>query len=356
MAGLFLASRSMIVWLAVVGCAAADDELRRPAAVITPENVTEIRLAKRIPGAVYVLETGPGENELTFLEFLDSLEVVDDGRFLPIRTIEVDQPTDVAVSADGRYMAWSQRGSAVVVIHDVENDETIEIEAEEGDAQLAFSPRGDLLAVGETVTLDPMVEGSGYSFVTLFDATGMEVQRIVVSTQGYGAITPVFSPDGSLLAVGNRNYETRIFEVDTGELRHVLPKRMTQQIAFSPDGTLLAAGYVNGDLALWDVETGDLLDSQSTDADETYSVDWNPAGDLLVRGGNKGDVVLWEPGEMSKLVALPAPDWVIQVRFSPDGKRLYTAGGMDWGRLEPVVEVWTVPDHEQPECSREMSK
>jgi hypothetical protein len=52
--------------------------------------------------------------------------------------------------------------------------------------------------------------------------------------------------------------------------------------------------------------------------------------------------VLWDPDNLTKLVELDAPDWVIQARFTADGTRLLTAGGSDYGRKDKKIVVWAL--------------
>src|SRR5262249_52266321 len=197
----------------------------------------------------------------------------------------------------------------------------------------------------------PDVEGEGHSELKLFDLSGRLVRTL--DRSGPGVLTPVFSPDGKLLAVGNRNHETQLFDVATGKMLHLLPKRMTQELAFSPDGKVLAAGYVDGTVALWDVASGALLRSQASGGAEVYTLDWSPAGDVLVTAGRYkslgGEPVrritrvieLWNPQTLDELNGLEAPDWVIRARFTSDGTHLVTSGGSN---SERKVVVWAIRD------------
>ena len=154
----------------------------------------------------------------------------------------------------------------------------------------------------------------------------------------------MFRPDGKVLAVGNRNHETRLYEAATGKLLHTLGKAQTQGLKFSPDGKVLAVGYVDGEVGLWDVGTGKLARSAPARVKEVYEVDWTPKGDVLVTAGREGKIVLWDPRDLTALRELESPEWVIQARFSPDGTRLWTAGGGADSPAGRQVVIWGLPD------------
>jgi WD40 repeat protein len=102
---------------------------------------------------------------------------------------------------------------------------------------------------------------------------------------------------------------------------------MSQEIKFSPDGRILAAVYVDGTIHLWDAKNGTLLRSCQAKADELYALDWSPKGDVLATSGRNARITLWDPQNLAVLKELDSPEWVDQVRFSPDGNRLISAGG-----------------------------
>ncbi len=73
-----------------------------------------------------------------------------------------------------------------------------------------------------------------------------------------------FSPDGSLVAVGD-SYAIRVFETATGKERPVLQDNDIQwSMTFTPDGTRLLSGG-NGRVNVWDVRSGRKIYSQSMD-------------------------------------------------------------------------------------------
>jgi WD40 repeat protein len=317
-----------------------------PASAATPisvENAHQVRAVDEIPKRVHRILRGPGRNQLTLLELWNAIEVVEDADLRTVRTIGEGNRSDVAVSPDGNRVAWTQGGGAIYTVQETAGDESFQIEVGNDGGRAAFSPHGDLLAIGHTIWF-PNAEGEGESRVKLFDVSGKLVRTLEPSGPGY--LTPVFSPDGKMLAVGNLNYETRLFDVFSGTLLHALPKRGTREIAFSPDGKTLAAAYVDGSVATWDVEGGKLLRSRQSGCTQVFSLDWSPKGDVLVTGGQQGKIVLWDPQKLSKLQELEALPWVFQVRFTTDGVRLLgSSAAGNSPQDEMKVTVWAVPDN-----------
>jgi WD40 repeat protein len=310
---------------------------------ITAENAHQLRPVTTVAKRAHRLVRAPKPGELVLLDWNDAAEVVDDAKLGKLRPLARDsRPIDIAVSPDGKLLAWTERGKKTYTVEDTDAGKTFDIALGDYPGFAAFSPDGKLLAIGDTFW-DPNVRGAGHSEMKLFDVKGKLVRTLERS--GPGALHPVFSPDGKTLAVGNRNHETRLFEVATGKLLHTLDRRMTQEVAFSPDGRTLAAGYVDGVVALWDVATGKLLHAAPSGCLEVYSVDWSPKGDVLVSSGRDGKIVLWEPGKFERLKELDAPSWVIQVRFTADGTRLLSSSAADHsGSTDRRITLWGVPD------------
>ncbi|HZN34569.1 MAG TPA: WD40 repeat domain-containing protein [Pirellulaceae bacterium] len=334
------AIRFVVAVLAYVVLAPGADRLHAQAA-ISAANADKVSAATELPVRAHKILRGPGRGELTFLDWNDSVQVVDDVHFRPLRKLaEGRKPIDFTISRDGQHFLWNERGKTAYIVEEAATGTTLEIEIGKTPGFAAFSPDGKLLAIGSSFW-DPLIEGAGFSEMQLFDRSGKLVRKLEKS--GAGALMPVFSSDGKLLAVGNRNHQTQVFEVDSGKLLHTLDRKMTQEIAFSPDNTTLAAGYVDGMVVVWDMATGQPQRAAVSGCDEIYSVDWSPKGDVLVTSGRKGKIVLWDK-DLARLKELDAPLWVIQARFTEDGARLLTSSASDLtARTDRKVVVWTVP-------------
>jgi WD40 repeat protein len=325
-------SAAAILWIIVTVVTAAPAPPIKLPTPITPANVDRIRPVGEIQRDVRSIVFGPGARRIALHGWETSVDVLDAGTLQPVRQIAADQKlVHFTAASNGDTVAWSENGSRVEV-RDLRTDKVLVLETGSQQPGVAFAPDGKTLATG------------GYAIeAKLWDpATGMLIRSLDVGAPA-GGLTPVFSPDGKFVAIGHRNSETRIFETATGKLYTVLPNKMSQELKFSPTGRTLAVGYVDGSLALWDMRDGTLLRSCATGGDEVYTLDWSPDGDLLATAGLHGKIILWDPRTLAPLKELEAPEWVIQVRFSPDGARLFTAGGTALKSNDRKVTIWGIP-------------
>jgi len=309
---------------------------------ISAENADQVSAITDFPKRANTIRPGSKPGELVLVDWNGGAEVVDDTNFRTILTLAKNaKPSDLALSPDGKLAAWTEPNRTSYTVQETDGGKSFEIEIGKMPCDVAFTPDGKHLAIGYLYS-KPRSEGEGYSEIRLFDVKGKFIRAF--EQNGYGATKPVFSTDGKLLAVSNRNCGTQIFDVATGKLLHFFEKRMTQEVAFSPDGKMLAAGYVDGTVAVYDVANGKLLKSEASGCKEIYSVAWNPKGDVLASSGREGKIVLWEPGTLKKLKELDAPFWVIQVRFTADGTRLLTSSAADWSaKTDRKIAVWAIP-------------
>jgi hypothetical protein len=112
-------------------------------------------------------------------------------------------------------------------------------------------------------------------------------------------------------------------------------------LAYSADGKILASGTVRGDIYLWDTRTNRELAVLKGHTNVVLGVQFSPDGKLLASaGGLDGTARVWEvaTGKLLHKFNLPDKDTVNGVAFSPDGKMVAACGFK--GKL-PVWDVVT---------------
>jgi WD40 repeat protein len=85
--------------------------------------------------------------------------------------------------------------------------------------------------------------------------------KLVLEGHAGGLESVAFSPDGKLLATSSQDSTVRLWEVETGKVRHTLKGHDGEidSVAFAPDGKTLASGCKDKTIKLWDAQTGALL-------------------------------------------------------------------------------------------------
>ena len=169
---------------------------------------------------------------------------------------------------------------------------------------LAFSPDGALLASGEKDAV----------YLWRVDDSS-QVRRL--DHPGWGQAV-AFSPDGALLASGGSDETIRLWRVADGTLLHSFPHTgWVRNVMFSPDGALLAAGGYDP-MSLWNVSDGTLVrswDSQSSGE----SLVFTPDGQSLIAWGAEG-VRFWNvaDGNLARQIEMPGAS-IRSLALSPDG-------------------------------------
>lgn len=218
-------------------------------------------------------------------------------------------------------------------------------------ASVAFSPDGELVAAGLWV-------GEGKGAVQIWNVTtGEVVHRFDGHTDAVRTVA--YSPDGKFVASGSMDGTARLWDVAAGKIRAVLtcpevvelaktlaheavkrkdfkyePTHMVESVAFSPDGRVLAATY--GELAipgkrdgvgmvkLWDVATGKAIATFSGHKGFISDVQYSPDGRRIATAGYDGVIRVRNPDDHSEIASLEGYG---PIAFSPDGNRLAVGTG-----------------------------
>jgi WD40 repeat protein len=233
---------------------------------------------------------------------------------------------------------------------------------------MALSPDGKRLATAGSVAAVGGPHGLPGGIVIVWDAqTGKIVhQSDKLST---AASSVAWSRDGKRYAAGTNGAggelpaagEVKVWDAQTGKVLHSFKvKEKVEQgewasagdVAFGPDGKRVAApvtagsrgtpaGLLIGDtgasVRVWDLGTGKSTQPVKGLKASVGRVVFSPDGRRLATAGADKVVRVFDAETGKELAALSCPDRVTAVAFSPDGKSL-AAGSKDGS-----VRIWAVP-------------
>ncbi len=151
----------------------------------------------------------------------------------------------------------------------------------------------------------------------------------------------VFSPDGSEIRQLLPDGQMQSFRLADGapRLASGVAAGASNVVALSQDGSLMATGGSDNKIGLWKVASGERLFTFKGPTAMPSALAFSPDGSLVASGGADGVVFVWESANGAQATTLEAEDKVLQLAFSPDGKRL--AVGTPGKTLFWQVSDWT---------------
>jgi WD40 repeat protein len=238
------------------------------------------------------------------------------------------------VSPDGRWVATASNDATTKVwdtdtwqeVHELKGHELQEVGFQTGVIDVRFSHDNKRLA---TVGADGMA--------IIWDvATGEPLLSLEGDADWLLAVA--FSPDGRLLAVGDDEGIITIWDASTGQaLLTLVDESPTSHwgLDFSPDGSFLLAGERDGEIEMWQLPA-DPWAASGAEARLVYNlltgsgwlgkVPFSPYGERIAVTGLSGQVEVRRADSGELLTTLQHPAAVTHAQFSPDGRRLITAG------------------------------
>ncbi|MDI1451778.1 hypothetical protein [Polyangium sp. 6x1] len=255
------------------------------------------------------------------------------------------EATALAVSADGKRLAASAIGNGRTVVYDLRVGRTL-FRFGVGATGLALSPDGGRLVTAWSddmrappsaarSALDARVEADEpVHTVQVFDlVTG----RCLTPEPWRGEAPIALSPDGKLLAVTADRLTSAVlvYRLADGALLHELAyphRRRLRSLAWSPDGQLLTAATGATPVVHWSVDDFQQMRPEGV-REHDAAVAFSPDGKLVAAAGPDSRIRLFEPGHAGEPRAVLAVKngltllrGVAALEFSPDGA-LVTALG-----------------------------
>ena len=209
----------------------------------------------------------------------------------------------IAVSRDGKRIAWRSSDDGVVQVRDIDTGEML-VETQTPNAHrpypgpIAWSPDGQAVYSGRLDHIDRTDVESGKTSVMAGGLTGYVLSLAV-------------SPDGNVLAATCEDGSIRIFEASTGRMferltghgigvRYGIPS-----VAFSADGDwLVSAGYDTA-VKVWDVAWMNGIDSAGIEA-----VDPNNGGQTWTVGADLVEAIT-APTDGHRILVGDADGWLV---------------------------------------------
>jgi WD40 repeat protein len=251
--------------------------------------------------------------------------------------IERGQITSIAFSPDKKRLAFFAPGVGVSIWDMATRQRlkllpvaSVTLEFLNNCGAVQFSPDGSILAIGDVDGHVRLVDAKTFTETDAFAAAPS-------INNGMGVMSLAFSPDGRVLAAGTafRDSDITLWDVTAkAKLPNLTGHRgFVTSLAFSPDGKTLASASGDQTIKLWNTATWKEEITLIDHEDEVWSVGFSRDGTTLVSSGKDGSVYLW-PAEIGRLKRGPRSLQIgaqtlrnlqfqgLPLSVSPDGKRI----------------------------------
>jgi WD40 repeat protein/tRNA A-37 threonylcarbamoyl transferase component Bud32 len=294
------------------------------------------------------------------------------------------QSINVEFSPDGRHIACGGRNIVIWDAISGKQYRSLPGKLNKSFGRMAWSPDGKRVAIGSyvwdaTTGLGGAMQyppsednegcfGAGTAFsrdgkflaavidwkhVGVWDVTTGRCLHVLPTVAQYASCV-AFSADGQRLAVGislshlRKSQALQIWSLATGRVA-LMPEGFlagVNYVTFIPDGKLIAAAVgnyrgVNGEVRVWEAATGHLIYNLRGHSYCVWSVAFSPDGKRLASASGvlpdfregmdtqaPGEMKIWDMQTGQEVCSLQERTRVfLGVSFSPDGRRLATAGG-----------------------------
>lgn len=245
----------------------------------------------------------------------------------------------LVVSPDGQVITGSQAGLQVrstggeVTALDTQLDHV---------TALAFSPQGNMLAVGGG---SPAVSGS----VELWSWPRAELVARVASHEDLVTDIAWHPVQHSLLVTASADRTVAVWQIDNGQNVKILRAHSDQvlALAISEDGKWLCSAGVDQTIRVWNTQTWQLRRTLNNHLGTVHDLEFRPSGSQgrrveLTSSSEDRTVRTWYPdiGRMVRIVRYESP--VLSVAWNADGASLFT--GDKNGQIHTLTGEFRQPE------------
>jgi len=250
---------------------------------------------------------------------------------------------NLALAPDGKLLALRE-GGGNIQLWDLGLRQRIGTLTNQGLAwAMAFSPDGNLLASGNR-------DASGKPVISLWQLATRQILRNLPQSDDVTSLA--FSPDGKCLATYQMEAvpRMRLWELPAGRLVKELPasEPINAQMrvpVFSPNGKTLALGEMLGEIRLLDLATGAMRTlPPPREGNGVSTLAFSLDGRFLAAGYgfSDGPIRLWDVATTNLAASLEGHrSYVNKVVFAPDGQTLYSASA------DQSIRTWDLTQKKQ---------
>ena len=188
-----------------------------------------------------------------------------------------------------------------------------------------------------------VVSASADSSAKIWD---IDLGREVVSLVGHNGqvLGAEFSPDGSRVATASADNSVRIWDTQTGKQQAKLLGHIAGvwRVHWTGDGKYLVSGSKDKTVRLWDAETHQLLATMFGQQAIIEAVRVSSDGRLAASADVQGEIWIWDLAERKALGVLRPGEAVYNLKFSRDGKSLFSSSA------NYMVQEWDVDFETNP--------
>lgn len=247
-----------------------------------------------------------------------------------LRTLSLSQDGSLAAGAwDGIAHAWDARTG----------ERLGDFAGHEGNVTaVAFSPDNRLFATG-----------GEDNFAVVWDlASGAELHRYAKRSQAPRDL--VFEREGQL-AVASMDHGITVFDIKTNAYLYELKAHsdMVWSLAVHPSMRSLASGSWDETIRLWHEGPPSSQQVLRGHFQWIEALAFSPGGRFLASGGADHQLIVWDLQTERPVLTFTHPNVVTDVRFSPDGLRLFSTCRDGAARVFDLVarkQILTLDDHD----------